>query len=828
MKARSAICAAAAFALAASASDPMDMARAALRDGMWEVAEKHARAALEGGGDEAAARLAISEAALARGDASAALAAFDGASPEFASSPAARLARAAALERAGRKDEALAALDGVEPSPGDGAAQALAKSRALRMAARLAEEKGDIPRASAFHRSAASAAARAGAAERAAAAVEYAGFAVARLGDRALARKILEEAESLKVSGEAGDAARFLHAGLLPDPAAAAAAMAAVADGDGVSPAAAAKACMWLAKAAAAAGDRKTAVERLRAAAARAVAAEDAVAAGLALGRELANDPSTLAEGVAALNAAVRRHPGAPESPPALLAMGDVLCGRKAWAAAAEEFRLYLEAYPGAAGERRAMAGRARALHETGRYDEALGLFRRAGGLASSPAEKADCSFSEGDVLVSRGNFGEAAEAYGAAAALYGKGARAAEARFRRACALERAGRKEEALSAWKDIDAAGGDFADESALRIGAAESAAGRNDAATAAYSRVLARRPAGVGDRTAARARLGRGKALYRSYKFQEALADFEEAQSDAPSRDEARYCCAMCLLNLKRGALARKTAEEALSQCAPDSPWRPRFLLWLGKYDFNERDYARAGAEFMEFAGMKLDVPDTPDALFWAVRCAIGRKDYPAAVETAGALVAGYPSAPAAHEARLLQAEALRELSRLDEAVLVLRGVTAPPAPQDTATRAAILAGDCLFAMGAAAPGRYREALEAYAKAAEDAGLPPTSRITLAFKAARVMDKAGMHKQAMEKYYSDVIMPFRECREKDVWLGEDAAVAFVRAASALADHHEKRGDARKAVAVMRLVASTLPSAKDAAERRAEAIEAKGGNR
>ena len=167
----------------------------------------------------------------------------------------------------------------------------------------------------------------------------------------------------------------------------------------------------------------------------------------------------------------------------------------------------------------------------------------------------------------------------------------------------------------------------------------------------------------------------------------------------------------------------------------------------------------------------------------------------------------------------------QLNRFDEAVLVLRGVESPPAPQDAAVRASLLRADCLFAMGGGSETRYAEALEEYRALAKSANLAPQERIAVAFKTARTLERLGRADEAADEYYSGVMLPFRELCEKESWPGEDARAFFVRAAFALADYHERKGAPARAAAVLRFAAATLPSGRPEMEKRMKRLEAKG---
>ena len=81
------------------------------------------------------------------------------------------------------------------------------------------------------------------------------------------------------------------------------------------------------------------------------------------------------------------------------------------------------------------------------------------------------------------------------------------------------------------------------------------------------------------------------------------------------------------------------------------------------------------------------------------------------------------------------------------------------------------------------------------------------------------------EAVEQYYAQVVVPYRDGRAKGESFDDDARAAFSRAAFRLADEFESRGREEQAVGVLWLVAaSDVPAAEEAA-RRLERISRKG---
>ena len=70
---------------------------------------------------------------------------------------------------------------------------------------------------------------------------------------------------------------------------------------------------------------------------------------------------------------------------------------------------------------------------------------------------------------------------------------------------------------------------------------------------------------------------------------------------------------------------------------------------------------------------------------------------------------YPHTPRLAESRFVQGDALCELARFDEAVLVFDEIINHQADSDWVTPAWGRKGDCLFALGNERPARYEERL-----------------------------------------------------------------------------------------------------------------------
>jgi tetratricopeptide (TPR) repeat protein len=247
-------------------------------------------------------------------------------------------------------------------------------------------------------------------------------------------------------------------------------------------------------------------------------------------------------------------------------------------------------------------------------------------------------------------------------------------------------------------------------------------------------------------------------------------------------------------------------------------RARATLWLAKLSYNGSDWSDARRRFADYAAMAPKAADAPEALVWSARAAFAASDFDAAIQTVTKLVEAYPESPSRFRGFLVQGEALIELARFDEAVLVLeRTALAEQAEAADRLRAKLLRADALFAMGADNPQRYQEALAAYNDIAMGESLDPSQKLILAYKVARTLEKMKRTEEWEKSYYEKVVLEYRRGRAGGTRYNDEARAAFSRAAFRLADEYESRGRDYEARRVLELVAtSDVPAAAEAAKR------------
>ena len=531
---------------------------------------------------------------------------------------------------------------------------------------------------------------------------------------------------------------------------------------------------------------------------------------------------------------ALRRFPGTVESRVAHLRFADTLLAVGEAEAAEREFTALLQAYPEHALDVHVMVGRGWALLEMGRRTEAVGLFSRAAQAATNATDKAVCIFKQGDALLADGRFKEAADAYSRVPPEGGTNL-FLRARFQKADALARAEHPDDAQKIFAELSDMKGDaeLAFAAGLRMAALESAACRFERAIEIYTKLLK-----DGDSITDSKRVDvlhrRGKALYGAYRFAEAEADFAAVAKLQPSRAaEMAYLSALCLYGAGRDEDAAAAVRKLLASDDVAGSLRAEVEFWLAKYEFAHRNYPTALAGFLSCAtNASLSAGSRIESLGRAARCCAAQSDYAGVVEFATrattnaiavrAIAKKTPETAAVAEAFVLQGEALMELARFNEAVLVLSRAQRLDAPQKTLRRAAVLKADCLFAMGADDDRRYLQALDAYRALLRDESLTPSQRLAVAFKVGRTLEKLRRFEEAADQYYAQVVMAYYDGVNANTWFDGDACAFFTRAVFILADYYEARGEVRPAIRVLEYLTG-VPAAREA-RKRIQRLEAK----
>ncbi len=322
----------------------------------------------------------------------------------------------------------------------------------------------------------------------------------------------------------------------------------------------------------------------------------------------------------------------------------------------------------------------------------------------------------------------------------------------------------------------------------------------------------------DELRAAATLGTGLLHFRAFQFDKARTEFERAmQSDNDTvADQAAYLRAAALYNEGLEEQSLTAATDYLSE-RPHSAWVPDVIYWLGCYFFNRQQFEESIRYFEKF------VEDWPvrhehdGALMWLARARYELKQHAEASAGALRLVREHPRSPLAAEARLLHGEALCELMRFDEAIIVFDELLTLHPGSESAIRALGRKGDALFTLGTDAPARYEESIATYDILLSVPELPLDSRLQAAYKIGRCHEKAGRPAMARDIYYQKVVLPFIEAKQQSQPLNDRARAWFSRAALNAAELYEKEQDWAAAIGVLlRMSRENVPGKVEALER------------
>ncbi len=563
------------------------------------------------------------------------------------------------------------------------------------------------------------------------------------------------------------------------------------------------------------------AVAYARSAYERAQLAETRKLAGFRLGDLLCNSADTIEEGAKIIKALVREFPEHSDSMHAHLKLADSYLQLNQAEQAAAEYRVFLETYPSSALDVRVLQGRGWALFKLKRFTEAGLTFEKAAELTDVPAEKVECVFKRCDALMAAGRYVDAANAYADLNKRFPDLELAGKALYLSAEALERAGDMDAALALYlktaqryphKDV-------ASDSLLRAASIQSAKRELDQALDIYSLVLKNF---TNNSVVAKSYLGRGKVYYSKFQFDKAMQDFAAVAEVAPDRiDEARYFLILTLYGLGRDSEALESAG-AFVIGFPNSNFLPDMLLWLGKFHFNRSNFVEAVKYFKAYATGFEDRKWADAALLWQARALFSGGDYTLAIETIAKMVSRFPESSRILEARFVQAESLIELARFDAAILLLDNILEQDPESVWGRKALLRKGNCLFALGAGNRVRYEDALAVYQRATQMPGLTSAALIELFYKTGRCLEKLERFDEAVDCYYSQVLLRYLKDKATGTWYNEETLSLVVRAAFSVAEIFEKKGEYEQAVSVLEKIRKSVSAASDEALRRINVLK------
>jgi len=498
------------------------------------------------------------------------------------------------------------------------------------------------------------------------------------------------------------------------------------------------------------------------------------------------------------------------------LRLGDALLSSNRYDEAAVVYQQYLEVFADAGGYARAREGSGWALLGVGRYTEAALAFEKAYTLFKDPEQKMISLFKVGDAQVLGEQCKNALATYENFLKEFPKSRYRAKAMFQIGVCLEKLGQSKDAEKAFEAVVSQHPDTleAQESLLAIGILYLEQKDWKGADAVFTGMMKRYPAG---KLFSQALYRRGISRYRQWS-PDALKDFTRVVEEYPeddNRSHAFFMRAMCLYRLGHDDQALEMCEDFMKRY-PDSDWAPRVRFRIGRFAYNTGNYQRAAEEFRAFVKQfpKDDLADS--ALYRSGMTALKLKEYVHAIELFARLVKEYPESRHLPEARFYQADAMCELGKFSGAILVFDEVINNFPESSLVPLAWGRKGDCLFTLGADDADRYKEAVHSYRVVTQSPQARKDTVLQADYKIGRSLEKQGLIDEALDHYYSKVMVPFLLERERGESISESEKIWFTRASLSVSDIVRDKEDWRQLVRILnRIVDADVAISVDAAK-------------
>lgn len=498
-------------------------------------------------------------------------------------------------------------------------------------------------------------------------------------------------------------------------------------------------------------------------------------------------------------------------------------------AAAAKIYETYLSVFTDPEGVAEAWSGLAGLREDLEKWSEAARAYGRAAELVPKDSDaRATYAFKQADMWFAGGEMEAAYRGFESFLASYPDHEWVPRAKFHSAVAMVEGGISsiypaERRLRRLR-LEHPESAFAERALLQIAALHRKAKNLPEARTAYAAYLEQYPEGA---YRVDAMVDEAVVRYLDKRFQGALSGFDEvieAFPEHPRTEQARALRGWTLHLLGEEEEARRAGEDFL-RSFPESDYVSDVRLWLASLAFNRGAYEEAEEIFVALSGMPVEAEVRIRARYLAGRAALARKAYAQAqrhfsrvAEDVGRLE-GEPSEwlrRYAREALFYQGDALTEMNRFDEAILIFEQVQSRYPDSNLKYAALGRKGDCQFTLGAENPDRYREALHSYRQVVESNTGQREILLQALYKQGRTLEALERMDEALAAHQAAMDFYLRERRvltpEADVW--------FVRAVTDAAQAFEEREAYRDAVRVYRYLAGTeLPQAEEARRRIAE---------
>jgi len=508
-----------------------------------------------------------------------------------------------------------------------------------------------------------------------------------------------------------------------------------------------------------------------------------------------------VSNGVATLKEYVTESPDDPDAGNTQLILASALLENDEPASALDEFQHFLETFTNASGIALAHKGRGWALYDLVRFPEAATAFNKCYQSTTSETEQAECLFKEGDAYFENKQFGRSAARYDTLILDHPDSVLRPRALFQLAESYARLEAYDDAEETFMKLADAqdDDDMAAEALLRSAQLKEERGMLDGAKDRYTKLM---QSEAHSEFYAEATMGRGRVLDQLFRFDEAIKDFKSilARFEGSEHvEEAKFRIAFCMYWLGRDDEAVAMSEAFLNEYT-NSPYAARLHFWLGKHAYNEQDYAAAETRFAHFTNAYPQHAEVEKAVLWMGKSAVAQKNYRKANEYFGDLVKMNPEGPNVPEALYEQAGLQFKLAKYPEAILVFNEIVTKYPDFNRLSETRIRIGNCQFQLGATDTNRYELAMPAYQAAANHPDADMDIVLQGEYKIGLCLEKLEQYEDAMQRYYSKVMIPFRREIEKGVRPTEAARTWFLRATRNAADIRADQQEWRKAVNIL----------------------------
>jgi TolA-binding protein len=504
------------------------------------------------------------------------------------------------------------------------------------------------------------------------------------------------------------------------------------------------------------------------------------------------------------------------------LRLGDALLASNRYDEASVVYQQYLEVFSDAGGYARAREGNGWALLGAGHYAESALSFEKAYSLFEDPDQKMICLFKVGDARLLGEQYKKSLSSFDKFLKEFPKSKYRSKAMFQIGVCLEELGQSKDAEKAFEAVVSQHADTleAQQSLLAIGMLYQGQEDWKGADAVFTRMMKLYPSG---KLFSQALYRRGISRYRQWS-PDALADFKRVIEEYPADkniSHAFFMRAMCLYRLGHDKQALEMCEEFM-KLNPNSDWAPRVRFWIGRFAYNTGNYKRAEKEFSEFVKQFPDDDLADSAVYRSGMTALNRKEYVHAIELFARLVKEYPQSLHVPQARFYQADAMCRLGKFSGAILVFDEVINNFPESSLVPLAWGRKGDCLFTLGADDAERYKEAVHSYRVVTQSPQARKDSILQADYKIGRCFEKQELTDDALDQYYSKVMIPFLLEREHGNAVSESEKIWFTRAALAVSDIVTEKEDWRQLVRVLNRIVDADVAISAEAKKKIKEIE------